>query len=86
MVCLDCQQQHVPANYSTRDSELLRSYGSVRNCDYLVVLEILGCIIFLAASIVESTSLKLDKITACQESETVLTLATLSHRTLINGM
>ena len=45
------------------------------------MLEILGSIVFMAALIVETTSLKLDKIAAGHESDTALTRAMIAHRT-----
>jgi hypothetical protein len=74
----------IPAK--VRTGKLLHSYGRIMNRDYLVVLEILGPIIFMAARIVKITSLKLDKIAASKCPETGHTLATNTHRTTIKDI
>jgi hypothetical protein len=74
------RQLHVPA--TLRTGKMLHSIGCVICREILVILEILGPIISMAARIVETTLLKIDKIAASQYQETENGLALITQRTL----
>ncbi len=66
--------------------EIVAQLWRIMNQDIWVILEKRGPIIFMAAGIVETTLLNIDKITASQYPETVHTLATITHWALVKDL